>query len=94
MASSASPLYQAPPGDSVRAVGNPKSENWFDPAGLNPTTGEPWRVCDMVATLEAALGRAHNDKRTAAWLKLWNELDDPQRGHYKQARGRRPRRRD
>jgi hypothetical protein len=73
-------------------MGRPKAENWLDPAGVDPTTGEPWRVCDMVAKLEAALGRTHNPQRRAAWLALWEGLDETQRGQYKQARGRRPRR--
>lgn len=47
-------------------MGNAKSENWLDPAGIDPDTGEEWRVCDMIAKLEAALGRAHNPQRAAS----------------------------
>jgi hypothetical protein len=73
-------------------MGNPKAENWLDPAGLDPATGDEWRVCDMVAALEDALGRAHNPQRRAAWLTLWEQLDEIQHGQYRQAKGRRPRR--
>jgi len=61
-------------------MGNAKAENWFWDAGRDPTSGEPWRVCDMVTKLEATLGRTPNPQRRAAWLALWEQLDDTQRG--------------
>jgi hypothetical protein len=71
-------------------MGNKHAANWLDPAGLDPDTGETWRVCDMVGKLEATLGRAHQGKRAASWRELWNRLDDKQRNQYNEARGRKP----
>lgn len=71
-------------------MGHPGAENWRDPAGMDPDTGQPWRVCDMVGKLEARLGRAHRGARAASWQEIWDRLDDTQRSQYKQARGRRP----
>jgi hypothetical protein len=71
-------------------MGNQRAENWRDAAGLDPETGEPWRVCDMVGKLEATLGRTHHGSRATAWQENWDQLDDKQRSQYKQARGRRP----
>jgi hypothetical protein len=75
-------------------MGNQRAENWRDPAGINPDTGKPWRVCDMVATLEHALGRSHSLEGARKWHERWSDLDDNQRSQYRQARGRRPRARD
>jgi hypothetical protein len=74
-------------------MGNTRAENWRDPAGLDPETGQPWRVCDMVGKLEQTLGRAHQGERAAIWQEQWDRLDDTQRSQYRQARGRRPRKR-
>lgn len=71
-------------------MGDARAANWRDPAGLDPDTGESWRVCDMVGKLEATLGRAHRGMRAASWQEIWDRLDDKQRSQYKQARGRRP----
>jgi hypothetical protein len=74
-------------------MGDPRAKNWHDPAGADPETGQPWRVCDMVAKLEQRLGRAHRGARVARWQDMWERLDDTQRNQYKQANGRRPGRR-
>ena len=72
-------------------MGNPRAQNWRDPAGFHPLTGEPWRVCDMVVALEDRLGRAHTEAGARRWQTLWERLDDEQRGQYVQARGKQPR---
>jgi hypothetical protein len=71
-------------------MGNARAANWRDPAGIDPDTGESWRVCDMVGKLEATLGRAHRGAKAASWHEIWDRLDDKQRSQYTQARGRRP----
>lgn len=71
-------------------MGDANAQNWHDPAGFDPETGEPWRVCDMVGKLEQRLGRAHRGVRAGDWQEIWDRLDDKQRSQYKQARGRRP----
>lgn len=74
-------------------MSNSRAANWHDPAGLDPKTGEAWRVCDMVGKLEATLGRAHSGARKQAWYELWDQLDDKQREQYNEARGIKPRKR-
>lgn len=71
-------------------MGDTRAENWRDSAGLDPETGEMWRVCDMVGRLEATLGRSHRGARAGDWQKIWDQLDDKQRSQYTQARGKRP----
>jgi hypothetical protein len=85
-------LKSLSPGSSL-GMGNPRAENWRDPAGTNPITGQAWRVCDMVGQLEALLGRVHSQAGAQRWQNLWNRLTKEQRGQYVQARGNRPRHR-
>jgi hypothetical protein len=74
-------------------MGNAKAASWFDDAGLDPESGERWRVCDMVGRLEGTLGRSHSPKGAQDWQVLWEKLDDGQKSQYTAARGRRPRKR-
>jgi hypothetical protein len=74
-------------------VGNPRSSVWNDPADLDPETGKPWKVHQMVKKLEDALGRSHAPAGAARWYALWGQLTERQRNLYKRAGGRKPRRR-
>jgi hypothetical protein len=76
-----------------RYVGDPKAANWNESAGSDPESGNSWRVCDMVAKLEEALGRSHSDPGAARWRVLWSKLSANQKSQYTQARGQRPRKR-
>jgi hypothetical protein len=74
-------------------VGNPRSPVWNDPAGVDPETGEPWKVHQMVKKLEEALGRSHAPAGAERWRALWAQLTAGQRNLYNRAGGWKPSRR-
>jgi hypothetical protein len=72
----------------------PRPANWEDDAGIDPETGEPWKVKDMATKANRLLGTKHTRASKRRRLDWEATLSEAQRKKLRRAGVKRPRKHD